>query len=132
MEPQQSTVADPELVKQYPEILLTGNRQIEYIDAQMRDAPGLRVRVPNAEAEIHPITASKYGIMPGELIAVETPRGSIKIKAHVTQDIKPDVVSVPHGWAEANCNILLDAKLLDPVSGYITLNSVACRAVKLS
>ena len=45
---------------------------------------------------------------------------------------KPNVVSVPHGWAEANCNILLDAKLLDHVSGYITMNSVACRIVKLA
>ena len=132
MEPQQSTVANPEIVKQYPEILLTGNRQVEFIDAQMHDVSAMRVRVPNAEAEVNPITAAKYGIMHGELIAVETPRGSIKLKANVTQDIKPGVVSVPHGWAEANCNILLDAKLVDPVSGYITLNSVACRVIKLA
>ena len=92
----------------------------------------MRARRPNAEAEIHPATAAKYGVVHGELIAVETPRGSIKIKANVTQDIKPGVVSVPHGWADANCNILLDAKLLDHVSGYITMNSVACRIVKLA
>jgi anaerobic selenocysteine-containing dehydrogenase len=132
VEPQQSPVANPEIVKQYPEILLTGCRQVEYIDAQMHDVPALRARRPNAEAELHPATAAKYGIIHGELIAVETPRGSIKIKANVTQDIKPGVVSVPHGWAEANCNILLDAKLLDHVSGYITMNSVACRVVKLA
>jgi len=132
VEPQQSAVANPELVKQYPETLLTGNRQIEYIDAQMHDSSALRARRPSAEAEINPVTAAKYGIMHGELIAVETPRGSIRISANVTPDIKPGVVSVPHGWAEANCNILLDAKLLDHVSGYITLNSVACRIVKLA
>jgi anaerobic selenocysteine-containing dehydrogenase len=132
MEPQQSAVANPELAKQYPEALLTGNRKVEYIDAQMHDVPAMRMRVPNAEAEINSVTAAKYGIINGELISVETPRGSIKIKANVTQDIKPGVVSVPHGWAEANCNILLDAELVDPVSGYITLNSVACRIVKLA
>ncbi len=131
-EPQQSAVSNPEFAKQYPEALLTGNRRVEYIDAQMHDVPALRARVPNAEAEINPITAAKYGIMQGEMIAVETPRGSIKVKASVTEDIKPGIVSVPHGWAEANCNVLLDAKLLDPVSGYITLNSVACRIVNLS
>jgi len=132
VEPQQSPVANPEIVKQYPEILLTGCRQVEYIDAQMHDVPALRARRPDAEAEIHPATAAKYGIVHGESVAVETPRGSIKIKANVTQDIKPGVVSVPHGWAEANCNILLDAKLLDHASGYITMNSVACRVVKLA
>ena len=105
---------------------------MEYIDAQMRDVAALRARRPNAEAEINTVTAAKYGITHGELIAVETPRGSIKIVANVTQDIKPGVVSVPHGWAEANCNILLDAKLLDNVSGYITMNSVACRIARLA
>jgi anaerobic selenocysteine-containing dehydrogenase len=59
VEPQQSPVANPEIVKQYPEILLTGVRTIEYIDAQMRDVPALRARRPNAEAEIHPATAAK-------------------------------------------------------------------------
>ena len=132
VEPQQSPVADPEIVKEYPEILLTGVRQVEYIDAQMHDVPALRSIRPDAEAEIHPATAAKYAIVHGELIGLQTPRGSIKIKANVTQDIKPGVVAVPHGWAEANCNILLDAKLKDTVSGYITMNSVACRLVKLS
>jgi anaerobic selenocysteine-containing dehydrogenase len=131
VEPHQSPVANPEIAKAYPEILLTGVRQVEYIDAQMHDVPALRARRPDAEAEIHPATASKYGVVHGELIGLETPRGSIKIKANVTQDIKPGVVAVPHGWAEANCNILLDAKLKDDVSGYITMNSVACRVVKL-
>jgi len=65
------------------------------------------------------------------MIGVETPRGAIKIKANVTENIKPGVISVPHGWAESNCNILLDAKLVDNVSGYITMNCVACRVVKL-
>ena len=132
VEPQQSPVANPEIVKQYPEILLTGVRQIEYIDAQMRDVPALRARRPYAEAEINLATAAKYGVVHGEMIALETLRGSIKIRANVTPDIKPGVVAVPHGWADANCNILLDAKLLDHASGYITMNSVACRIVKLA
>jgi hypothetical protein len=54
------------------------------------------------------------------------------MRANVTVDILPGVVSVPHGWANANSNILLDSKLLDKVSGYITLNGVACRITKLS
>ncbi len=132
VEPQQSAVSNPELAKQYPEILLTGARYVEYIDAQCHDIPAMRVRRPDPEAEVHPVTAGRYGIMHGEWIGVETPRGSIKIKANVTEDIKPGVVSVPHGWAEANCNVLLDAKLLDHVSGYITMNAVACRLVKLA
>jgi formate dehydrogenase (coenzyme F420) alpha subunit len=131
VEPEQSQVRNPELVREYPEILLTGARQLEYIDAQMRDS-SLRIIRPEADAEINPVTAGGYGIINGEMIGVETPRGSIKIKAKVTDDIMRGVVSVPHGWAAANCNILLDAALKDPVSGYVTMRSVACRIVKLA
>ena len=131
VEPEQSQVRNPELVREYPEILLTGARQLEYIDAQMRDS-SLRIIRPEADAEINPVTAGKYGIINGEMIGVETPRGSIKIKAKVTEDIMRGVVSVPHGWAAANCNILLDAALKDPVSGYVTMRAVACRIVKLA
>jgi anaerobic selenocysteine-containing dehydrogenase len=131
VEPEQSKVNNPELVKEYPEVLVTGPRTIEYIDAQMRDT-SLRVIRPEAEAEINTVTADKYHIFNGEMMGIETPRGSIKMRAKVTPDILPGVISVPHGWADANCNLLLDAELLDPVSGYITLRGVACRAVKLA
>ncbi|GAB6904355.1 Molybdopterin oxidoreductase (modular protein) [Desulfosarcina cetonica] len=131
VEPEQSKVSNPELVKEYPEVLNTGARTVEYIDAQMRDTT-LRVIRPEPEAEINTATADKYHIFNGEMIGIETPRGSIKMRALVTPDILPGVVSVPHGWADANCNVLLDAELLDPVSGYITMRGVACRLVKLS
>ena len=131
VEPEQSKVRNPELVKEYPEVLNTGARTIEYIDGQMRDT-SLRIIRPEPEAEINTVTADKYNIHDGEMMGIETPRGSIKMRAKVTPDILPGVISVPHGWADANCNVLLDAELLDPVSGYITLRGVACRAVKLT
>jgi len=131
VEPEQSAMNNPELVKEYPEVLLTGARQVEYIGGQMRNS-SLRVIRPEAEAEINPVTARKYDISNGETIGVETPRGLIKLRAAVTDDIMRGVVSVPHGWATANCNILLDADLKDPVSGYVTMHGVACRVVKLA
>ncbi|NLX90965.1 MAG: molybdopterin oxidoreductase, partial [Firmicutes bacterium] len=131
-EPQQSRVADPIFAEQYPEVLLTGARKEEYIGAQMRDVVPLRIRVPEAYAEISPLTAKKYDVMNGEMIGVQTPRGQIKIKAKVTPDIIPGVVSIPHGWATANVNLLLDAKVRDEVSGYITMRGNGCRIVKLT
>ncbi len=132
VEPQQSHVANPTLAREYPETLLTGARDVEYIDAQLRDIGGLRVLRPDAEVMVSPVTAKKYDITHGELVSIETPRGSIRMKANVTPDIMPGVVSVPHGWANANSNVLLDSKLLDKVSGYINLNGVACRLAKLA
>ncbi len=132
VEPQQSRAADPVMGEQYPEVLLTGARRVEWIGAQMRDIPALRVRIPEAEAEFSPVTAKKYDVINGEMIGVETPRGMIKIKAKVTEDMRPGVVSIPHGWGGANVNILLDAKVRDEVSGYITMRGNACRIVKLA
>ncbi|OPY84592.1 MAG: Acetylene hydratase [Syntrophus sp. PtaU1.Bin208] len=131
VEPEQSYVANPELAKQYPETLLTGARHQEFIGAQMKDVSGLMALLPEPHAMIHPVTAKKYDIIDGELMGVETPRGRIKIKARVTEDIRPGAVSIPHGWAAANVNILLDSRVRDKVSGYITMRGNACRLVKL-
>jgi len=131
VEPEQSYVANPEIAKQYPETLLTGARHQEFIGAQMKDVSGLMALLPEPHAMIHPVTAKKYDIIDGELMAVESPRGRIKIKAKVTEDIRPGAVSIPHGWAAANVNILLDSKVRDKVSGYITMRGNACRLVKL-
>ena len=130
VEPEQSHVSNPEIAKEFPEILNTGARTIEYIDAQMRDT-SLRAIRPEPEVEVNTNTAAKYGIEDGEMCGIETPRGSIKMRAKVSHDIVPGAVFVPHGWADANCNVLLDSELLDPVSGYITMRGVACRLVKL-
>lgn len=131
VEPEQSYVANPELAKQYPETLLTGARHQEFIGAQMKDVSGLMALLPEPHAMIHPVTAKKYDVIDGELMGVETPRGRIKIKAHVTEDIRPGAVSIPHGWAAANVNILLDSRVRDKVTGYITMRGNACRLVKL-
>jgi len=132
VEPQQSPLEDPELAKRYPETLLTGARKVETQGAQLHDINGLRVLVPEAEAEISPVTANKYDVVNGETIGIKTPRGMIKIKAKVTEDIRHGVISIPYGWPGSNSNILLDAKLRDEVSGYITLRGLACRIVKLA
>jgi len=132
VKPQQSPVEDPELAKRYPETLLTGARKVETQGAQLHDINGLRALVPEAEADINPVTANKYHIINGEIIGIETPRGMIKIKAKVSEDIRHGVVSIPYGWPGSNSYILLDAKLRDEVSGYITLRGLACRIVKLA
>jgi anaerobic selenocysteine-containing dehydrogenase len=132
IEPAQSHVANPELSKEYPETLLTGCRDIEYIDAQLRDIPALRIARPEGEVMVSPVTAKKYDIIHGEMVSIETPRGSIRMKANVTPDIMAGVISVPHGWPGANSNVLLDSNQVDKVTGYIEMDGLACRLAKIS
>jgi anaerobic selenocysteine-containing dehydrogenase len=129
-EPAESPVSKPQLVGKYPLILTTGERVIAFTHSQHRNVPMLRGRVPQPSLEINTITAKRLAINDGDLVTVESPRGSIQLKAKVTEDIHPKVVSIPHGWAEANANILTDDEGRDPISAYPGFRSVLCRALK--
>jgi anaerobic selenocysteine-containing dehydrogenase len=126
----ESPLSSPELVKEYPLILTTGARHLEFMHSQLRDIPSLHQKVPEPLAEINPRTAAEYGIRNEETIIVETRRGRIELKAKVDDDIIPGVVSIPHGWAQANVNLLTDERPADPALGYPALKSLLCRIRK--
>ena len=129
-EPVQSPISTPGLAKEYPLILVTGARMKEFTHSQLRMMTNMRRTAPEPIAEIHPTAARDNGIMDGEMVYVETRKGSIKMKARVTQDIAPKVVTIPHGWAVANANVLTDLQARDPVSGYPMLKGLLCRIRK--
>ncbi|MEM4187824.1 MAG: molybdopterin-dependent oxidoreductase [Candidatus Hadarchaeum sp.] len=131
VEPSESPVSTPELAGEYPLILTTGSRILEYTHSQLRNIPPLREKVPHPLAEIHPETAKRYGIADGEMIVVKTRRGSIKIKARLTEDMNPQVVHVQHGWKEANANVLTDEANRDPISGFPAIKSLLCSIERL-
>jgi len=53
------------------------------------------------------------------------------IKAKLSPDIARGVVSIPHGWAEANVNKLTDIEIRDPIGGYPEDKALLCRIMKL-
>jgi anaerobic selenocysteine-containing dehydrogenase len=129
-EPVESPISTPELARDYPLVLTTGARETEYWHSQHRNLSRLRRRNPEPVADIHADTAAKYGIGDGDLMVVETRRGGIEIKARVSQDIMPDVVSVPHGWPESCENVLTDDTPADPVTGYPAFTGLLARVSK--
>jgi anaerobic selenocysteine-containing dehydrogenase len=129
-EPAESPASRPDLVDQYPLILITGARTVAYQHSEYRNLPSLRKLVPEPLIEINPQTAGELGIADGDLVKVESLRGSIKIKARLTEHIHPKVVSVQHGWNEANVNYLTDDEAVDPTSSYPGFKSVMCRVMK--
>ncbi|MGI6317285.1 MAG: molybdopterin-containing oxidoreductase family protein [Dethiobacteria bacterium] len=117
-EPAESPVSTPELFREYPLILTSGARTLPYMHSRFHNIPSLRKLEPEPELEVHPHTASNLGIEDGELVLLESPRGRINIKVRITEDILPGVIAIPHGWDEANANVLTDDEALDPVSGF--------------
>jgi anaerobic selenocysteine-containing dehydrogenase len=125
-EPLESPIRTPELAESYPLILSTGSRLLTYHHSKYRNLGNLSKITPEALAEIHPDTAQEHGISDGEMIVVETRRGSIEIKAKTTPRILPRLVNIAHGWRNANVNLLTDERSADPVTGYPNLKSGLC------
>jgi anaerobic selenocysteine-containing dehydrogenase len=116
---------------EYPLNLITGTRTVAFTHSQYRDINKLTKLVPEPLAEINPQSAKEPGIADGEMIIVETPSGSVTLKARVTPDILPEVVSLQHGWAKANVNLLTTYQPYDPISGYPAFKTVPCRVRKI-
>jgi anaerobic selenocysteine-containing dehydrogenase len=131
-EPDQSPMSGSELYKKYPLVLTTGARILYYTHGQHRNIKALKEKIPDPFAEVHPKTATQYGIKDGDPIVVESNRGKIKVKARVTQDILQGVVSIPHGWPrEANVNLLTDVHCREPIMGYPQMKSQLCSIRKV-
>jgi len=120
-----------DLSERYPFTLITGSRTIAFSQSRHRNIPRLRKLVPEPVVEINPAPARALGITSGETMALESPRGSITLKAVVTPDIHPGVLSIQHGWEEANANILTANEPHDPISGYPAFKTIPCRVRKI-
>jgi len=99
-------------------------------DSMMRNIPDLRKLMPKNLLEINPVAAEKLGIKDGDIVRVESLRGSIRSLAKVTEIIDPRVVHLYYGFQESNCNILTDHKAFDPITGSVGLKSSLCKVIK--
>jgi anaerobic selenocysteine-containing dehydrogenase len=126
-EPDQSPLGDPKMFQKFPLILTTGARILYYTHGQHRNIGGLREKIPEPFAEMHPKTADRFGVKNGDSIIVESNRGQIQVKALVTEEMMEGVVSIPHGWPrEANVNLLTDVHCREPIMGYPQMKSQLC------
>ena len=97
----------------------------------MRNIPKLYEQFPENLLEINPKAAAGLGIEDRDIVGVESPRGRIECKAHLTDCIDQRVVCLYHGFAESNCNILTDNKAIDPITGSVGLKSLLCKVEKI-
>jgi anaerobic selenocysteine-containing dehydrogenase len=89
------------------------------------------------------------GIAENEWVVLETINGKVRLKAKLNKFIHPRVVATQHGWWQgceplglpdydplspngANVNLILSARLRDPISGAVAHRSQRCRIRKSS
>ena len=151
-EPEPGPVSTPELFREFPLILTYTFKPMHWIHGQFREVPWLR------ECELEPVvwinrrTAATLSVHEGDPVVVETPKrdgtlqGYVRLKAHLTESLHPQLISVPYGWwqgcealglmesgnqdGSANANDLVDDSFRDPVSGTIGMGSYPCRVRK--
>jgi thiosulfate reductase / polysulfide reductase chain A len=143
VEPPESPVSSPKLAEQFPYVLTTGSRRREFFHSEHRQISSLRKQRPHPQVELHPQTAGRHGISQGDDVTIASPRGSITMKALVTEDIAPGVINVEHGWWfpekpgpdygiwQSNANVLTNnAPPYDPAFGSYQLRGLLCRIEK--
>lgn len=141
VEPPESPVRTPDLYEKFPLILITGSKQPMYMHSQSRQLKSIRRLAPEPLLEIHPRTAASLKIADGQFAWIETPRGRLRMRAHLHQRIHEKVVAIPHGWWKPeekgpfhgifeNCSNMLtndDPELCDLSFGSSPLKGLLCR-----
>ena len=135
--------AAADLARPVPSMVIVGRRDTRSNNSWMHNLPVLAKGPMRCTALVHPIDAQRLGLLDGGMarIASSTRQGprSIEAQVHISSDMMPGVVSLPHGWGHglpgtnqnlaaqrpgANLNTLLDEDLRDPLSGNAVLSGV--------
>jgi formate dehydrogenase major subunit/formate dehydrogenase alpha subunit len=100
---------------EYPFILTTGRQLFQYHTGTMtRRVAELNRVAPEAYVEIHPSDAKDAGIKNGDMLKVSSRRGSIRLKAAISERPSRGLVFIPFHYHEAAANMLTNSEL-DPV-----------------
>jgi anaerobic selenocysteine-containing dehydrogenase len=125
-------------------MVLVGRRDLRSNNSWMHNLDVLVKGKPRCTVHIHPDDARRLGIDDCADVRVRSTSGEIVLPAHVTDEVRPGVVSIPHGWghdvdgvemrtaqdaAGANSNVLARGDLFDPLSGNAVLNGIPVEVV---
>ena len=119
---------------------LIGRRHVRSNNSWMHNYTRLVKGPARHRLLMHPDDLAARGLIDGARVAVRSRAGRIVVEVEASTDLRPGVVSLPHGWghdragaqlgvaaahAGVSLNDLTDDLLLDGVSGNAALNGVA-------
>jgi len=119
--------ADP---ARFPLLLSAGIRIPGGLHSRLHDTPAARSLRPEPLAEISLEDGEALGIRAGDRITVATSAGQISLKARPTATLPQGMVSLYHGYREADANSLLSWDHRDPCSGFPGYRCIRCRIEK--
>ena len=144
-EPPMSPYSTPELARDYPLILVSGTRSIEFYSTLGIEVPRLRKRRPWPTLEMSPETAREFGLSDGDWVRIEAPTTdqSIRRQVALVDGMHPQVVNAEGLWympgedpvegvLAVGANVLTPLRDdVDPVVGGSIARCILCRVSKL-
>lgn len=92
--------------KEYPYIITT-NRELEHYNAGTMTRRTNNVKILTEDVlMINPVDAQKHFINEGDMVCVESPRGKVDVKAHITDEVKQGILSTTFHFPEIMLNII--------------------------
>lgn len=116
----------------FPLVLTTGRLLEHYLSGtQTHRIPALEKKQPEPYAEIHPAVARSHQIQDGEMIRLVSPRGTIVLRARISETIRADLVFVPFHWGGLQSINQLTSDAWDPRTKMPTFKHCAVRVEKI-
>ena len=131
-----------DLQRPAPDMVVIGRRDVRTNNSWMHNLPTLAKGPFRCTALVHPTDAERLGLVEGAMAHLENAQGGLQAQVHISAEMMPGVVSLPHGWGHdlpgaqlsvaaqrpgVNLNALLDDRLRDPLSGNAVLSGVEVR-----
>jgi formate dehydrogenase major subunit len=112
--------------KEYPYIITT-NRELEHYNSGTMTRRTSNVKILTEDVLlINGLDAEKHFINDGDLVCVESPRGKVDIKAHITDEVKPGILSTTFHFPEVMLNLITsnehDSEALCPEYKVVAVN----------
>lgn len=120
-----------EASEEYPLVLVTGRNLYQYhtrsMTARVRELESFS---DHEELLMNPADASSMGIREGDTVEVTSERGSLRVRARVTDEVMVGVVFMTFHFADAPANVLTGGER-DPVSGMPELKFTPVRVCRV-
>jgi anaerobic selenocysteine-containing dehydrogenase len=88
----------PDEASQYPLHFMSPKWNRYFVNSSHANQPRLERAAGKPRLRIHPVDAAKRGIEDGDPVRVFNQRGSVALRAELTDDMQPNIVIFLHGW----------------------------------
>jgi anaerobic selenocysteine-containing dehydrogenase len=123
-------------------LVLIGRRELRSNNSWMHNVPALVSGRERCVLYVHPEDAARHQLRDGEMAILESRVHRGEVRVAITDEMRPGVVSLPHGWGHADSapwqkvagsrpgvsiNDWLDDAVVEPIIGQSILNGVPVR-----